>query len=142
MNEHRARIIPRPRSADDITVLCVDDSPELIMMLTALIDKERGLAVIGSVFDAASFVQAAARLKPRVAVVDLSMPGDLTPLEGIRRAAEEAPQTRVIAYSGYDDLLTRDQAMDAGAWGFVSKNGELRAIVEAVRRVAAGDAVF
>ncbi|HEX8875504.1 MAG TPA: response regulator transcription factor [Phycisphaerales bacterium] len=126
------------RTASDsrITVLCVDDSPEIVAALRALIDREADLIAVGGVHDAAQFIDVARALKPRIAVVDVSMPGETTPMQAIRRVSDEVPETRVIAYSGYDDAGTQDLVMEAGAWELVSKHAELRVLIDAVRRVA------
>jgi two-component system NarL family response regulator len=78
-----------------------------------------------------------AAIEPDVAVVDVAM----TPLSGIdvaRRAAEVSPATKVILYTGHNDRGLLDQALDAGARGFVLKEGSLETLEEAIRTVADG----
>jgi len=65
-------------------------------------------------------------------VLDLTMPGP-DPVEAIRVLAERAPSCRVIAFSGYDDPETKDEVCRAGAWGLVSKHGEPRDLLRAIR---------
>lgn len=128
-----------PACVGPITVLCVDDSPEIVRMLLTLIGRETDMIAVGGVHDPVEFIGAAKSLKPCVAVVDLTMPGHVTPIEAIRRVSEEVPETRVIAYSGYDDHDTQRMVMEAGAWGFVSKHADFRTLMDAVRKVAAGE---
>jgi len=128
--------------AGKITVLCVDDSVDVVSALRALIEGEKGMTALQGTHDTAEFVRLAPELKPHVAIVDLTMPGPLTPIEAIRTVVEAAPEIRILAYSGYDDPDTVNDVMEAGAWGFVSKHAELSAVIQAVRRVAAGEVVF
>lgn len=68
---------------------------------------------------------------------DANMPG-MDPLAAMQALAVACPGTRAIIYSGHDDQAFVDHAVDAGAWGCVSKHDEPEAILRAVREVAAG----
>jgi len=125
-----------------IKVLCVDDNRDLVEMLRAIINCESDMTALEGVYEGAGLIEAAARLRPHVAVVDLTMPGEITPIEAIRRAIRATPDLRIVAYSGYDDQRTVNEAMEAGAWGFVSKHAEPTALVDAVRKIAGGKVAF
>ena len=56
--------------------------------------------------------------------------------------SERAPSCRVIVHSGYDDQSRVDEAVAAGAWGFVSKHGDPQTLFAAIRRVHAGEVVI
>ncbi len=122
-----------------IRVLVVDDSPELVEAIRLFVDPEPDMKVIKTLNCADALVVTMCD-GADVAVVDLTMPG-VAPLEAVRQAADSCPECRAIIYSGYDDQATIDAAMDAGAWGFVSKNAEIETIVRAVRQVASGEVV-
>lgn len=124
-----------------ITVLCVDDSVELLTLLCARIDKEHDMTALQGINDAATFARLAQQIKPRVAIVDLTMPGHLAPLKAIQSVSESS-DVRIVAYSAHDDRNTINEVIEAGAWGFVSKHAELSAVIQAIRRVAAGEVVF
>jgi two-component system, cell cycle sensor histidine kinase and response regulator CckA len=75
--------------------------------------------------------------QPDVAILDVAM----SPTSGIdvaRRVADVSPQTKVILYTGHNDRGLLDRALDAGARGFVLKEGTLESLEEAVRTVAGG----
>lgn len=130
-----------PAHTSSVSVLIVDDSRDLVEVLRMVVNAEGDLHSVGAAFDGADMLQAIEQLRPQVAVVDLTMPGP-APLDAIREASRRFPQTRCIAYSGYDDPRTVEQARQAGAWGFVSKHGEISEIASAVRRVARGEPAF
>jgi two-component system, cell cycle sensor histidine kinase and response regulator CckA len=75
--------------------------------------------------------------QPDVAILDVAM----SPTSGIdvaRRVADVSPKTKVILYTGHNDRGLLDRALDAGARGFVLKEGTLESLEEAVRTVAEG----
>lgn len=128
-------------STKGISVLVVDDSADMAFMLTTLIDFESDMRSAGTLGSADSLVAVAKRLKPDVIVLDLTMPGH-PPLEALRELCGVTPETRVIIFSGYDDRGTVEEAIDAGAWGLVSKHNEPMEVVAAIRRVAQGETCF
>ena len=117
-------------------VMCVDDSVDLTEMLAALIGNQPDLEDVGTLNNVESIVAQVQNRRAMVVVLDLTIPGG-KPLDAIRALASKVPLCRVIAYSGYDDELTRIAAAEAGAWELVSKGGEPDAIIHAIRRVAA-----
>ena len=75
--------------------------------------------------------------QPDVAIVDVAM----APMSGIdvaRQVADVSPETKVILYTGHNDRGLLDRALEAGARGFVLKEGTLESLEDAVRTVAAG----
>jgi two-component system, NarL family, response regulator DesR len=121
-----------------ISVLVVDDSDDLASMLILLIGDEPDMTCIGRLPSADALLDTVAQKKPDVVLLDLTMPGR-DPLDAMAESSARSPESRVIVLSGYDDPARVDQALDRGAWGFVSKNGDLQAILTAIRTVASGD---
>jgi len=127
----------KPPESRPITVLVVDDSPDITAMISRLLQSEPDMCVVGVLHDADGLARAIAEHKPRVVLLDLSMPGP--PVLDALRAADPACRaagTRVLAFSGYDDGATESQAIQAGACGLLSKGEEPEAIVGAVRKAA------
>lgn len=124
-----------------ISVLCVDDNRDLADMLRAFIDGEPDMRCAGLVDSADGLTELVANTKPDVLILDLSMPGRC-PIETLRELSEQAPTCRVIVHSGYDDQSRVDEAVAAGAWGFVSKHGDPQTLFAAIRRVHAGEVVI
>jgi len=121
-----------------IKVLCADDSMDISTLLRMSIAAEPDLECVGCVHEVDSIIDEVGRTGPDVLIIDLSMPGRNS-LDVVRELSQRHPATRAIIYSGYDDTRSMDLAIDAGAWGYVSKHGDLSILLEAVRRVAAGE---
>lgn len=123
--------------AKPISVLVVDDNADLASMLVNLINGEPDMVCTGALGSADKLLDTIVEIKPDVVLLDLTMPGR-KPLDTVAEASQRAPDSRIIVLSGYDDPATMDRAMDQGAWGFVSKHGNMSDILRSIRTVAAG----
>jgi DNA-binding NarL/FixJ family response regulator len=126
--------------AHEVRVLLADDHAAIRAGLRLLLDAADGVTVVGEAADGAAAVTNARALRPDVVLMDLRMPGT----DGITA-------TRTITAEGLADVLVLttfdldedvDGALAAGAAGFLLKTAEPAALVDAVRRVAAGDGVL
>ncbi|CAL9599223.1 Transcriptional regulatory protein LiaR [Streptomyces sp. enrichment culture] len=124
-----------------IRVLLVDDDPLVRAGLRLMLGAAPDLRVVGEAADGAEVGALVARLAPDVVLMDIRMPGTdgLTATEALR-AAPAAPEVVVLTTFHADDQVLR--ALRAGAAGYVLKDTPPAEIVEAVRRVAAGDPVL
>jgi two-component system, NarL family, response regulator NreC len=125
--------------AAPITIVLADDHAVVRSGLRMVLDREAGFEVVSEAGDADSALRTVLGHKPRVLVLDLNMPGELTSLEAIPRVAEVSPDTRVVVLTMQEDPEFARQALRAGAAGYVLKEAADDELVEAVRRVAAGD---
>ncbi|MFE6968598.1 response regulator [Isoptericola sp. NPDC057653] len=123
-----------------VRVLLADDHAAIRAGLRLLLDAADGVEVVGEAADGTAAVTNARALRPDVVLMDLRMPGT----DGITA-------TRAIVAEGLADVLVLttfdldeyvDGALRAGAAGFLLKTAEPTALVDAVRRVAAGDGVL
>lgn len=121
-----------------IRVLCVDDNADLAEVYASVIDAEADMESVGVLGSADEMCATIGEKGASVALVDLTMPGK-PPLEAIEEAAKARPECRVIVISGYDDSKTVNQALERGAWGFVSKHGEMETVLRAIRAVSRGE---
>jgi DNA-binding NarL/FixJ family response regulator len=78
---------------------------------------------------------------PDVVCMDLDMPGQ-DAYQMIRFLQHAYPDCRVLMLTGHVDVDNIDKAIDAGAWGYLSKAEESRTIVDSIRRVADGHFVL
>ncbi|HYF13437.1 MAG TPA: response regulator transcription factor [Phycisphaerales bacterium] len=124
-----------------IRVLCVDDNTDLAEVVCAAIGAEPDMESVGTLHSANDLRREVESRQPDVVLIDLTMPGE-NPLAAIADAARHCPKTRAIVMSGHDDPATIDAATDSGAWGFVSKNGDMERIFHAIRAVARGETAF
>ncbi|MGW8846246.1 response regulator transcription factor [Streptomyces sp. JH002] len=124
-----------------IRVLLVDDDPLVRAGLRLMLGAAPDLRVVGEAADGAEVGALVARLAPDVVLMDIRMPGTdgLTATEALR-AAPDPPEVVVLTTFHADDQVLR--ALRAGAAGYVLKDTPPAEIVEAVRRVAAGDPVL
>ena len=120
-----------------INVLLVDDFRDISDVYRRLIDASPGLRCVGTLDSVNELGRHVESLQPHIVVIDLSMPGQ-QPLKAIASLAEQFPNVRTIAFSGYDDQDTVGAVLDAGGWGLVSKHGNPEAILDAIRSVAGG----
>lgn len=76
-------------------------------------------------------------LKPDVVIMDLSLPG-IGGLEAIRRIVARDPDACILVFSMHEDTIFVEQALQAGARGYMSKSGAPEALIDAVLHLSAG----
>ena len=84
----------------------------------------------------AAFLSAVGEAPCRVAILDVWMP-DMNGLEVQEALRKDSPETRIIFISGRDDPSVRQVALDAGAFGFLSKPFDDEALLQLVREAVA-----
>ncbi|MFJ4297800.1 response regulator [Curtobacterium sp. SP.BCp] len=128
-------------AADDLTIVLADDQDLVRAGFKVILESEPGLRVVGEAADGEQAVDAVVRLRPDVVCLDVQMPG-VDGLEAARRIAalDDPPAVLVLTTFDHDDALF--QALEAGASGFLLKNASPERLIEAVRTVAAGDALL
>jgi two-component system response regulator DesR len=120
-----------------IRLLLADDQSLVRGALAALLSLESDLEVVAEVGRGDEVVEAARRVSPDVALLDIEMPG----LDGIAAAAalrSELPDCRVIVVTTFGRPGYLRRAMEAGALGFVVKDIPAEQLADAIRRVHAG----
>jgi DNA-binding NarL/FixJ family response regulator len=119
-----------------IRVLLADDHRILREALRSLLATE--CEVVAEAADGEQAVAIAARLKPNVVVMDIGMPG-IGGLAAARRIAKEAPLSKVLMLSQYEDEEYVLEALgEAGAAGYVVKTDAAAELLSAVRAVHSG----
>jgi DNA-binding NarL/FixJ family response regulator len=125
----------------EVSVLVVDDEPEVRESIEVILGAEPGLRVIGGAGDGEEALRVARHLRPDVVVMDLRMPV-LDGVSATRRIQQElSPPPAVLALTTF---ATDEMALDAiraGAGGFCSKADPPAALAEAVRTVARGESI-
>ena len=124
-------------------VLLVDDQPLLRTGFRMILSAEQDLTVVGEAGDGASAVELAQRLKPDVVLMDIRMPG-MDGIQATRALAgpgvEEPIKVLILTTFGLDEYVV--ESLRAGASGFLLKDAPPEDLVEAIRIVAAGDALL
>ncbi|WP_063021041.1 response regulator [Nocardia niwae] len=123
-----------------IRVVIADDHAAIRAGLRMILDAEEDLEVVGEAADGDVAVAQAKALRPQVVLMDVRMPG----VDGItateRIIADGLAAVLILTTFDLDEYVFR--TLRAGASGFVLKSTSGRALVEAVRAVAAGDGVL
>jgi len=125
------------KDAAKIRILVADDHFVVRMGLTALVNTEPDLEVVGEAVDGAQAVTAFDKHKPDLVLMDLRMPVK----DGVRATAEikaKHPNARVLMLTTFDGDTDIHRAMEAGAQGYVLKNTTGDKLIPALRAVAAG----
>jgi two-component system NarL family response regulator len=127
----------RRRSRSRISVLLVDDHPIVRQGVQSVLERHPNLRVVAAVGDGSTAIREAARLKPRVVVMDISMPG-MNGIEATRVITEKTPETAVLILSIHSSPIVVRRAMEAGAVGYVGKDAPCEDLVQAVLAIADG----
>ena len=120
-----------------LAVMLVDDHVLVRAGLRTLLEEQHDFRVVGEAREGIEALDLMAQAAPRVAVMDLIMPG-LGGLETTHQIRERFPDTAVVILSMYCDEEQVAFALQAGARGFVRKGAEVGRLAEAIRHVAEG----
>jgi DNA-binding NarL/FixJ family response regulator len=123
-----------------VRVGIADDDPEIRAALSDLVEVDADLELAGTAEDADGAVAVARDHRPDVFLVDVRMPG------GGPRAAREirmaSPQTRVVAFSAYEDRSTVMEMLRSGAVAYVTKGAGVGDILDAISRAMEGQSTL
>lgn len=122
---------------EPIRLMIVDDQAMLRGALSALLELEDDMSVVGLAGDGDEAVRMAGDQQPDVCLMDIQMPG-IDGIEATRRVLEASPGTRVLIVTTFARPGYLRGALDAGASGFVVKDAPAEELADAVRRVHAG----
>ena len=118
-------------------VLIVDDNLLVRRTLTQLLNQHQDLIVCGHASSVDEGTETAMRLKPDLALVDLTL-GNENSLQLIRQLRERLPHTRILVLSMHEEDVFAFPVLRAGADGFVMKQKASQHLFEAIRTVLAG----
>lgn len=124
-----------------IKVLIADDQAMVREGFSFLLGSQEDIAVVGEAVDGRDAVEKAATLSPDVVLMDVRMPV-LGGLEATRMIRTERPESKVLILTTFDLDEYVYEALRSGASGFLLKTATGQALADAVRVVAAGDALL
>ncbi len=119
------------------TVFIVDDHPMMRDGLAQLIARETDLTVCGEAEEAAEALPQIEKLKPDLALVDITLRSS-SGLELIKDIALRAPFTAVLVVSMHDESLYAERVLRAGGRGYIMKQEGGKKLMTAIRHVLAG----
>jgi two-component system response regulator NreC len=119
-------------------ILIADDHGVLRAGLRALLKAEPNLEVVGEAADGAEALRLASAVQPDIVLMDISMP-DGGGIEATRRLRELLPEVRVLILTVHDDKSMVQEAIQAGAAGYILKRAAESELVNAIQAVSRGD---
>jgi DNA-binding NarL/FixJ family response regulator len=128
---------PNSQSRKPWRIFLVEDHPAFREGLVQIISGEKDLSVCGQAGDADHALQAIARLKPDLVLVDITLPGK-SGLELIKELRSRNSKVRILVVSMHDEALYADRVLRAGGDGYIMKQEDPEEIVHAIRDVLAG----
>lgn len=123
---------------DQPTVIIADDHPIFRKGLRDVIEGSARFHVIGEADDGDEALSLIRREKPAIAVLDIEMP-KRSGIDIVRIVREEHLPVSTMILTMYDDEDLFNEAMDAGAMGYILKDSAILEIVRGIGKVAAGE---
>lgn len=133
--------MPRDRRpANRTRVLLAEDQGMLRGALALLLGLEEDIEVVAQVGTGNEIVATALERRPDVALLDIELPG-CSGLDAAAALRDECPDCRVLILTTFGRPGYLRRAMEAGAAGFLVKDGPVEELADAIRRVLAGETV-
>ncbi|GGX24138.1 response regulator transcription factor [Streptomyces chartreusis] len=125
-----------------VTVLLVDDEPLVRAGLRAVLEAQPDIEVVGEAADGAAVIPLVRQLRPDVVAMDVRMPllDGIEATRAVLRTVDEPPKILVVTTFENDEYV--NEALRAGADGFLLKRARPAEIVHAVRLVAEGESLL
>jgi len=119
-------------------ILLADDHAIIRDGLTALLDKQPDIEVVGAVEDGRKAMELARELKPDIVIMDITMP-NLNGIDATRKIVGKSGPTKVIALSMHSSRRFVTEMLKAGASAYILKEGLFNELLEAIRAVLNGE---
>jgi NarL family two-component system response regulator LiaR len=124
-----------------IRILLADDHVMVREGTRQILEREPDLEVVAEAGDGQEAVALTERERPDVVIMDISMP-IMNGIEATKDIKQVAPRTAVLVLTAYDDDEYVFAILEAGAAGYLLKNARSSEVIDAVRRVFAGESVL
>lgn len=120
-----------------ISVLLVDDHEVVRAGYGQVLSGASDIELVAEAGSGEEGYSAFVQHQPDVVIMDISLPG-ISGIEAIRRITAREESARILVFSMHEDTVFVDQALQAGALGYITKRSAADTLVEAVRIVASG----
>lgn len=122
-------------------LVLVDDSELVRMGLRSLLSTQPAIEIVAEAGSVATGIETCLRHHPDVALLDIRLP-DGTGFDICRAVLKALPSTRVLILTSVADDALVDEAIRAGAHGYLLKDIDSRGLVQAIHDVAAGKSIL
>ncbi|RXH54664.1 response regulator [Granulicella sibirica] len=126
-----------PSPAKKIRILTVDDHPLILEGIANVLQKQADMEVVGEAADGHEAIEAYAKHRPDVMLIDLQMPG-INGIDTIIQILEKWPNARCVVLTTYAGDVQAARALKAGAKGYLLKSMLRKDLVDTIRIVHSG----
>jgi DNA-binding NarL/FixJ family response regulator len=124
--------------AEKISIMIIDDHPLFREGLKTIIGRDKRYEIVGEAGSGQQALNKAAKLKPELMMVDLSLP-DMSGIQLTRKILEKLPQIKIIIVTMHSKVDYMAEAFQAGATGFVVKESAAEGLLKGIETVLRGD---
>lgn len=124
-----------------ITVAIAEDHQSLVDGINLLLKYEEDVSVVGIANDGEALLEVVRKKQPQVVLTDIKMP-KIDGIAATKLIKKEFPETKIIAFTMFDQREAIQQMMDAGASGYLLKNSPLEEVLHAIQAVSQGNTFF
>ncbi|MBF0695442.1 MAG: response regulator transcription factor [Flavobacterium sp.] len=124
-----------------ITVVIAEDHQALIDGIRLFLEYEDGISLVGEANDGEALIELVRKKRPQVVITDIRMPKK-DGISATKVIKSEFPETKVIAFSMFDQPEAVEQMRQAGASGYIMKNSSLKKVLEAIHVVRTNGTYF
>lgn len=125
-------------TTNPIKVVLVDDHAAVRAGFRLLLESTGEIEVIAEMESGEEINQQITKISADVIIMDISM-GGMGGLEAIRRVRLKDPKVKVLVFTMHDNVAFVEQALDAGANGYITKNNAGNVLLGAIKKIAAGE---
>ncbi|RDK84749.1 response regulator transcription factor [Marinirhabdus gelatinilytica] len=124
-----------------IKVAIAEDHQSLVDGINLLLKYEDDISLIGTANDGEELLQLVSKKRPHIILMDIKMP-KIDGITATKNILSQYPNTKVIAFSMFDQEEAVQQMVTAGAKGYLLKNSPLEEVLTAIREVHSGNTFF
>jgi DNA-binding NarL/FixJ family response regulator len=120
-----------------ISVMVVEDLPEIRNSLQKLLEQEAGILLLGSFSNGEAAIPEIIHAQPDIVIMDINMPG-MSGIDCIRKVRDDCTGTQFMIFTIYENDEKIFDALSAGASGYLLKKTPPQKIVEAITELEQG----